>query len=200
MRGAAAAAKQPLSGGGWATAATATPPSTTSVRPCSLGEGCRAKKALAVRVWVTWRCSVRAVRPYSKNQMITCLGWGGLLFFRHSSSHAHSFPLARAQLYVCLLGWGLRRGARPPHQSLDPFSASVTCLVQWVRVPTSLTGVQYGGYFSLIRRNNTTTMPQLSLESSCGYHHHFPASSRATLPAEFKHINKRRKRNQQGFP
>ena len=27
-----------------------------------------------------------------------------------------------------------------------------------------------------------------------------PASSRATAPAEFKHINKRRKRNQQGFP
>lgn len=27
-----------------------------------------------------------------------------------------------------------------------------------------------------------------------------PASSRATVPAEFKHINKRRKRNQQGFP
>ena len=26
------------------------------------------------------------------------------------------------------------------------------------------------------------------------------ASSRATVPAEFKHINKRRKRNQQGFP
>jgi hypothetical protein len=34
----------------------ATPPSTTSVRPCSLGEG--AAEALAVRVWVTWRCSV----------------------------------------------------------------------------------------------------------------------------------------------
>jgi len=28
----------------------------------------------------------------------------------------------------------------------------------------------------------------------------YPASSRATVPAEFKHINKRRKRNQQGFP
>jgi hypothetical protein len=30
--------------------------------------------------------------------------------------------------------------------------------------------------------------------------YYFPASSRATVPAEFKHINKRRKRNQQGFP
>lgn len=29
---------------------------------------------------------------------------------------------------------------------------------------------------------------------------YIPASSRATVPAEFKHINKRRKRNQQGFP
>lgn len=47
---------------------------------------------------------------------------------------------------------------------------------------------------------STTTHSFIYIMRDCVVNLYFPASSRATVPAEFKHINKRRKRNQQGFP